>query len=113
MAIKINDDLMTLEINGTVIATARRRPGGWWEITNWPRFLDRNHGPDDCGGNKGILIIEVPADATAWLPQSEIHRRMRAAGLAARPGPCRCWPGRQPPGEPAQAAVTGREGLRG
>jgi hypothetical protein len=42
MAIKIDDDLMTLEIDGTSIASARRRPGGWWEVTNWPRFFDRN-----------------------------------------------------------------------
>jgi hypothetical protein len=42
MAIKINDDQMTLEIDGSVIAVAKRRTGGWWEVTNWPRFFDRN-----------------------------------------------------------------------
>ena len=42
MTIRINDDLMTLEIDGTVIATAQRRTGGWWEVTGWPRFFDRN-----------------------------------------------------------------------
>ena len=36
MAIKIDDDLMTLEINCTTVAEAKRRPGGWWEVTNWP-----------------------------------------------------------------------------
>lgn len=41
MAIKIDDDLMTLEINDEVLSEARRRPGGWWEVTYWPRFFDR------------------------------------------------------------------------
>ena len=42
MAIKIEDDLMTLEVGGEVISQARRRSGGWWEVTHWPRFFDRN-----------------------------------------------------------------------
>jgi hypothetical protein len=42
MAIKIEDDLMSLEVDGTVVATARKRPDGWWEVSHWPRFLDRN-----------------------------------------------------------------------
>jgi hypothetical protein len=42
MAININDDVMSLEINGKVIATARERGGGWWEVSYWPRFFDRN-----------------------------------------------------------------------
>ncbi len=41
-AIKINDDCMTLEIDGVLISQARRRPGGWWEVDYWPRFFDRN-----------------------------------------------------------------------
>ncbi|HUC57307.1 MAG TPA: hypothetical protein VMA95_07890, partial [Streptosporangiaceae bacterium] len=41
MAIKIDDNLMTLEIGGAVISEARRRPGGWWEVDFWPRFFDR------------------------------------------------------------------------
>ena len=42
MAIKINDDLMELEIDGTIVAVAERRSGGWWQVTNWPQFFDRN-----------------------------------------------------------------------
>ena len=42
MSIKITDSLMRLEINGSVIATAQRREDSWWEVTRWPRFLDRN-----------------------------------------------------------------------
>jgi hypothetical protein len=42
MTITINDDLMTLQIDGKVIATATQRPDGWWEVTNWPGFLNRN-----------------------------------------------------------------------
>jgi hypothetical protein len=42
MSIKIDDDFMCLEIDGRTVATARRRPGGWWEVSHWPRFFDRN-----------------------------------------------------------------------
>lgn len=42
MSIKIDDDFMRLEINGKTVATAQRRAGGWWEVTHWPRFFDRN-----------------------------------------------------------------------
>jgi hypothetical protein len=40
--IKINGDSMHLEIGGIVIATAKERTDGWWEVSNWPRFFDRN-----------------------------------------------------------------------
>jgi hypothetical protein len=42
MAIKITDDFMCLEIDGVVIATGRKRADGWWEVSHWPRFFDRN-----------------------------------------------------------------------
>jgi hypothetical protein len=42
MAINIDNDLMTLEVNGKVISEAKRRAGGWWEVTYWPRFFDRH-----------------------------------------------------------------------
>lgn len=42
MAIQIDDDFMTLQIDGTTIAVAKRLSGGWWEVTGWPRFFDRN-----------------------------------------------------------------------
>lgn len=42
MAININDNVMSLEINGNVVATAHERSGGWWEVSYWPRFFDRN-----------------------------------------------------------------------
>ena len=42
MSIRIDDGFMSLEIDGRVVATATERPGGWWEVTCWPRFFDRN-----------------------------------------------------------------------
>src|SRR5580658_5132001 len=42
MAIKIDDDQMRLEIDGSVVAVANRRSGGCWEVTYWPRFFDLN-----------------------------------------------------------------------
>jgi hypothetical protein len=41
MSIKISNDFMRLEIGGQVIATARQRADGWWEVSHWPRFFDR------------------------------------------------------------------------
>jgi hypothetical protein len=43
MPISIDDDgIMTLEADGAVIATARERADGWWEVSRWPRYFDRN-----------------------------------------------------------------------
>jgi hypothetical protein len=42
MSIRIDDGFMSLEIDGRVIATARERAGGRWEVSYWPRFFDRN-----------------------------------------------------------------------
>jgi hypothetical protein len=42
MPIKIEDDFMSLEVDGAVLATARKRADGWWEVSYWPRFFDRN-----------------------------------------------------------------------
>lgn len=42
MKLEINDDYMCLHDNGRILATARRRVDGWWEVSYWPRFFDRN-----------------------------------------------------------------------
>ena len=42
MPIKIEDELMRLEVDSAVLATARKRSDGWWEVSYWPRFFDRN-----------------------------------------------------------------------
>ncbi len=42
MEIEITDDFMRLHDGGRTISTARRRAGGWWEVSHWPRFFDRN-----------------------------------------------------------------------
>jgi hypothetical protein len=42
MAITIHDHFMSLEIDGCVLATAREGCDGWWEVSHWPRFFDRN-----------------------------------------------------------------------
>jgi len=42
MPIRIRDGFMRLEIDGRVVATATERAGGWWGVTYWPRFFDRN-----------------------------------------------------------------------
>ena len=42
MSIKINNDFMCLEMGGRIIAVARERIDGWWEVSHWPRFFDRD-----------------------------------------------------------------------
>jgi hypothetical protein len=42
MPIRIGEGIIHLEIDGRVVATATERVGGWWEVTRWPRFFDRN-----------------------------------------------------------------------
>jgi len=41
MALHIDDDCMSLEVDGTVIHAAIR-VGRLWRVTGWPRILDRN-----------------------------------------------------------------------
>jgi hypothetical protein len=42
MPIRIGEDVMYVEIDGRVVANATERAGGWWEVTYWPRFFDRD-----------------------------------------------------------------------
>ena len=42
MALKIDEGYMALEVDGAVVGTARMRADGWWLVTHWPRFFDRN-----------------------------------------------------------------------
>jgi hypothetical protein len=40
MSIKINEDFMSLEINGAEVAAVRL--DHLWRVTGWPRLLSRN-----------------------------------------------------------------------
>jgi hypothetical protein len=42
MPVRIGDGFMRLEIDGRIVATATKRASGWWEVSYWPRFFDRN-----------------------------------------------------------------------
>ena len=42
MKIEITDDFIRLRNGDRIIATARKRADGWWEVSHWPRFFDRN-----------------------------------------------------------------------
>jgi hypothetical protein len=55
MPIKINDDSMRLEIDGQVIAAARQRADGWWEVSHWPQLLGRNQ------ASRALTITELLA----------------------------------------------------
>jgi hypothetical protein len=41
MAVRINDDSMSTEINGEVVGAAACA-GSMWRVTRWPRLLTRN-----------------------------------------------------------------------
>jgi hypothetical protein len=42
MPIEITGYFMCLRDGEAIIATAKQRADGWWEVSHWPRFLDRN-----------------------------------------------------------------------
>jgi hypothetical protein len=42
VSIKIGDDFMCLEMDGRIIAVAKERIDGWWEVSRWPRLFHRN-----------------------------------------------------------------------
>jgi hypothetical protein len=42
MKIEITDDRMQLRACDLVIATAKRRTNGLWEVSDWPKPLNRN-----------------------------------------------------------------------
>jgi hypothetical protein len=42
MPIRIGDGTVQSDIAGRIVSTATERAGGWWEVTYWPRFFDRN-----------------------------------------------------------------------
>ena len=42
MPIRIGDGTVQTDIDGRIVATATERAGGWWVVTHWPRFFDRN-----------------------------------------------------------------------
>jgi hypothetical protein len=67
MPIKIEDDFMSLEVDGTILTTARKRADGWWEVSWWPRFFDRNQAITaltitellDCGRDSNDALIRA------------------------------------------------------
>ena len=76
MSIKIDVDVMSLEIDGKIVATARRT-GAWWEVNHWPRFFDRN---------QVITVLTVnellPTDRDSYAPLVLALRRTCDEGEA-------------------------------
>jgi len=63
MALRMHDGFMSLEINGTVIATARELAGGWWQVALWFRLFDRNQ------AITALTIIELLEATGRRLPE--------------------------------------------
>lgn len=82
MAININDNLMSLEVNGKAIATAREQSSGWWVVSCWPRFLVEQAGQGvtpDAQLSRAVRGVHLPPPGIAgWLDSDDVdHRSLR------------------------------------
>jgi hypothetical protein len=85
MPIRIGDGFMCLEIDGRVVATATERAGGWWEVTYWPRFFDRNQAITaltvtellESGRDRDDPVVAALRHELLNGPADEAHHRAR------------------------------------
>jgi hypothetical protein len=82
MTITINDDegVMALDVGGDVIATARERAGGWWEVTGWPRFFDRDQAITALTITELLETGRTRDDPLVTALREELRSRPRAGG---------------------------------
>jgi hypothetical protein len=67
MAININDDSMSLEVNGATVNAAIRL-GSLWRVTGWPRLLTRDEAITAlalCRRDRGVDLRREPEVAAA------------------------------------------------
>jgi hypothetical protein len=91
MAININDDSMSLEVNGATVNAAIRL-GSLWRVTGWPRLLTRDEAITALALAERLLSGRS-ADAIAALICAANPRWLRrliypAFASAAAPGRC-------------------------
>lgn len=73
MSIKISDGFMCLEVDGEVIATATERPDGWWDVSGWPRYFDRNRAITALTVTKLLSAGYSPADPVVTALREELR----------------------------------------
>ena len=83
MPIRIGDGFMRLEIDGRVVATAAERAGGWWEVTYWPRFFDRNQAITALTVTELLESGRDSNDPVVAALRQELRKRTAAAVLAS------------------------------
>ena len=93
MPIKIGNGFMSLEDDGRGRRYRRQRTGGWWEVSYWPRFFDRNQaitalavtellasarsGPDRRSPSPTVTSKHQPGWLPVWLPKIEKGSRTK------------------------------------
>ena len=85
MPIRIGEGIMHLEIDGRVVATATERVGGWWEVTHWPRFFDRNQAITaltvtellESGHDSNDPVVAALRQELLSVPADQAHHRAR------------------------------------
>jgi hypothetical protein len=59
MEIDTTDDFMCLHDGDRIVATARQRADGWWEVGHWPRFFDRNQAITETRSSSGSATLNA------------------------------------------------------
>ena len=85
MPIRIGEGSIRLEIDGRIVATATERAGGWWEVTHWPRFFDRNQAITaltvtellETGRDSDDPLVRVLREELFSGPADQAHRHAR------------------------------------
>ncbi len=110
MPIRIGVGIMQLEIDGRVVATATERAGGWWEVSYWPRFFDRNQAITALTVTELLETGRDSNDPVAAALRQELLNRPGWSGPPSRSP----WPGAQADSRPVVAPGRGRrlDGLR-
>ena len=83
MPIRIGDGTVQLDIDGRILGTATERAGGWWEVTYWPRFFDRNQAITALTVTELLESGRDSNDPVVAALRQELRKRTAAAVLAS------------------------------
>ena len=73
MKIEISDDYMCLHDNNRTIATARKRVDGWWNVSHWPRFFNRDQAITALTVNELLCSGRHGNDPLVRAPREELR----------------------------------------
>ena len=107
MPIRIDEGVMRLEIDGRIVATATEWAGGWWEVTYWPRFFDRNQAITALTVTELLETGRDSNDPVVSGPPSGATQPARWSGPPSRVAVAR-YPGGSGPDRPGRSRLAGR-----